>query len=39
MRIIEKFGEMQRAQKRFKTSSMAILTARGSHVPGIWLCC
>jgi hypothetical protein len=39
MRIIEKFDEMQLAQKRLKTSSMAILTARGSHVPGIRLCC
>jgi hypothetical protein len=39
MRIIEEFDEMQLAQKRLKKSSMAILMARGSHVPGIWLCC
>jgi hypothetical protein len=39
MRVINGFGEMQHARKILETSSMAILTVRGSSVLGIrlWL--
>jgi hypothetical protein len=37
MRIIKEHGEMQLAQKRLETSSMAILTVRDTFVPDIWL--
>jgi hypothetical protein len=38
-RIIESLYEMQQAQRFLKPGSMAILQARGSRVPDIWLCC